>query len=184
MNGEIRRGAMKAALAQDLRVLMSRKLFEKITIKQICDETGVIRATFYNYFDDKYDCLNWIVHMDFCSGEQLLYSAGPAGYFSGVLRTIEEEREFYQAGYRVNGQNSFQDMVTDNLAEILCRYLDHCGKKDFPSFRDRGFIASCYAQQLSHVLHRFVNENGRWSRQDAEQMIGLLLEHSFSEYIG
>ena len=57
-NMESRRATMKSALAENLRVLMTRKMYEKITIKQICDETGVIRATFYNYFDDKYDCLN------------------------------------------------------------------------------------------------------------------------------
>ena len=59
---------MKNSLAENLRYLMQRKVFEKITIKQICDETGVIRATFYNYFEDKYDCLNWIVHNIFTDG--------------------------------------------------------------------------------------------------------------------
>jgi Transcriptional regulator len=53
---------MKVSLAENLRALMVKHLFEKITIKQICDETGVNRATFYNYFEDKYDCLQWIVY--------------------------------------------------------------------------------------------------------------------------
>ena len=35
--------------------------FEKITIKQITDGAGVIRVTFYNHFQDKYDLLEWIV---------------------------------------------------------------------------------------------------------------------------
>ena len=52
---EYRKNIMKNSLAENLRYLMQRKVFEKITIKQICDETGVIRATFYNYFEDKYD---------------------------------------------------------------------------------------------------------------------------------
>ena len=52
---ENHKGYMQACLYENLRELMLKNLFEKITIKQICDATGVIRATFYNYFDDKYD---------------------------------------------------------------------------------------------------------------------------------
>ncbi len=84
-NPDVRRGTMKTVLAENLRELMKKKLFEKIAIKQICDETGVIRATFYNYFDDKYDCLNWIIHRDFFNNEELLYKGGPKEYFSAVL---------------------------------------------------------------------------------------------------
>ena len=44
---------MKDLLAQGLLLLMKEKPFEKITIKQICDKTGVIIGTFYNHFIDK-----------------------------------------------------------------------------------------------------------------------------------
>ena len=49
---EQRKARMKDFLAESLVVLMQEKPFEKITIKQICDRTGVIRATFYNHFED------------------------------------------------------------------------------------------------------------------------------------
>ena len=46
---------MKDLLSEGLYILMQQKPFEKITIKQICDKTGVIRGTFYNHFMDKYE---------------------------------------------------------------------------------------------------------------------------------
>ena len=33
--------------------------FDKITIKMITDQAGVIRPTFYNYFQDKYEVMEW-----------------------------------------------------------------------------------------------------------------------------
>ncbi|UTY40059.1 TetR/AcrR family transcriptional regulator [Allocoprobacillus halotolerans] len=54
----------KDLLADSLKELMVKKSFEKITIKQICDATGVIRIVFYNYFSDKYDALEYIVDRD------------------------------------------------------------------------------------------------------------------------
>ena len=43
---ENRRGHMKNELAESLRQLMLRSLIENITIRQICERAGVIRATF------------------------------------------------------------------------------------------------------------------------------------------
>ena len=46
---------IEKALAHSLKELVVRMPFEKITIKQIADGAGVIRVTFYNHFQDKYD---------------------------------------------------------------------------------------------------------------------------------
>ena len=46
---------VELALAESLKKLMVRTPFEKITIKQITDGAGVIRVTFYNHFQDKYE---------------------------------------------------------------------------------------------------------------------------------
>jgi AcrR family transcriptional regulator len=39
--------------------LLSMKSFEKITVNELCQRSNYPRATFYNYFDDKYDLLNY-----------------------------------------------------------------------------------------------------------------------------
>lgn len=38
--------------------LMMEKSFEKVTVSDICEEAMIPRATFYNYFEDKYDLLD------------------------------------------------------------------------------------------------------------------------------
>lgn len=43
-----------------LFTILTRKSFEEITIQEICAEAEYPRATFYNYFDDKYDLLNYL----------------------------------------------------------------------------------------------------------------------------
>lgn len=53
-----RKGEMtKLLLGESFKELMQKKPFEKITIKMITDAAGVIRPTFYNYFQDKYDVM-------------------------------------------------------------------------------------------------------------------------------
>ena len=37
--------------------MLSEKFFENITVNDICERSGIRRATFYNHFNDKYDFL-------------------------------------------------------------------------------------------------------------------------------
>lgn len=46
-------------LAESLIDLMSTHSINKITVKDIVDNCGLTRQTFYRYFKDKYDLVNW-----------------------------------------------------------------------------------------------------------------------------
>lgn len=61
----------KQALANSLKSLLQKKTLNKITIKDIVDDCGVNRQTFYYHFQDVYDLVDWIFHHDF---ERLLAS--------------------------------------------------------------------------------------------------------------
>lgn len=47
-------------LAKSLKEIAVRRPVEKITIKEITDKAGVIRPTFYNHFQDKFELIEWI----------------------------------------------------------------------------------------------------------------------------
>ena len=67
----------KALLGQKFKELVVKKSFDKITIKMITDEAGVIRPTFYNYFRDKYEVMEWLLWED---------------VFKEVSKLMEQER--------------------------------------------------------------------------------------------
>ena len=51
------KSAIDTLLAESFKELALKQPIEKITIKEITDKAGVIRPTFYNHFQDKYDLL-------------------------------------------------------------------------------------------------------------------------------
>lgn len=51
-------------MAESFKELAKKHPIEKITIKEITDLAGVIRPTFYNHFQDKYELLEWIITTD------------------------------------------------------------------------------------------------------------------------
>ena len=50
----------KEIFAESLKKLSSEKFFAKITVKDIVNNCGLTKTTFYKYFRDKYDLAAWI----------------------------------------------------------------------------------------------------------------------------
>lgn len=50
------------AFTQAMFSLCAEKPFDAISVSELCDRAGYPRATFYNYFDDKYDLLEYCWH--------------------------------------------------------------------------------------------------------------------------
>ena len=61
INKELTRGAKRTL--NDFKTMMftllSEKSFEEITVGELCKRANYPRATFYNYFEDKFDLLNY-----------------------------------------------------------------------------------------------------------------------------
>jgi len=174
---------MKTSLSEDLRELMEKHLFEKITIKQICDQTGVIRATFYNYFDDKYDCLNWIVRRDMREGNEEYYEKGEMiTTFRNVLNRISENRAFYRTAYNVTGQNSFEDMIRNNITEVLEEYFERFRNDSVQPDISNRLLSQYYAESLAFFIRTFVFEREGISIDEVVRRASTLMTHSFSEF--
>ena len=182
---EKRKEVMEVALSESLRELMLRNLFEKITIKQICDKTGVIRATFYNHFEDKYDCLNWIVYHDLV--EEVPTKAVHMEYQDALLRafeTIAENKAFYKVAFQVTGQNSFEDMLRTNLKIYVLHYLEVFRKEGYLEKYDNDLLAGYYAETLAYCIRIFVFDiNGVKTPEEMKQMIMDLTHHSVSDFL-
>lgn len=180
-----RRGMMRTFLFENLRDLMVRNVFEKITIKQICDETGVIRATFYNYFDDKYDCLNAIVYQDLVENTaEYLHKKDITGMLKVMYETIEDNLDFYRVGYNVVGQNSFEDMIRANLAMNFKSYFEENRNENYLPVYSNEVLSAYYAECLAFNIKLFVFQKTR--NVTVDQMCKMtvdLMKNSFVDFV-
>jgi len=183
---EYRKGIMRISLAESLRELMIKHVFEKITIKQVCDEAGVIRATFYNYFNDKYDCLNWIIYHDICeNNEEYLKSGDFKTAYYNCFKTIEENKEFYRSAYNnVIGINSFESILRNLLTEMFEKYFINYRKRGFlPNYSDE-LLAKYYSESIAFLIRIFVFEvDGKYTVEQIMQLGHDLMTHSVMDAI-
>ncbi len=156
------KNGIDVVLAESLKELSRTRPIEKITIKEITDKAGVIRPTFYNHFQDKYELLEWIVREELMKPAMPLFNAGMIREgLAYILTTIENEKTFYEKAVRLEGQNAFSDMLLSCAKEIVLNHMDYgvVAKKLKYDWVSPGLIAEYYGATACMLLLRWI-ENG------------------------
>ena len=108
------------ALQESFKNLILKHSFDKITIKMITDAAGFIRPTFYNHYADKYEVLEEICYEDIFKGsEMLIESKMPYEAIHYMFSRIEVNKKFYLQVVKITGQNSFEEIINNNLIKIF-----------------------------------------------------------------
>ena len=112
----------KRALANSFKKLLSKRSFDKITVKDIVEDCGVNRQTFYYHFHDIYDLIEWIFQD---AAEDLIrngldYEDWSAG-LEILLQYLQENRALI-----LNAYNSIShEVVADYIKKVLRPYAEN-----------------------------------------------------------
>lgn len=156
------KNAVDILLAESFKELALKQPIEKITIKEITDKAGVIRPTFYNHFQDKYELLEWIVMTQIISPIEPLMKNGMVREALVLMFTsVEKEKEFYMRACRLEGQNSFESIVKDCIKQILISVIEGkvTGKKPSHEWLTPEHLAEYYSQSMCFVVINWIKGN-------------------------
>lgn len=148
-------------LAESFKELvLSNNHIDRITIKDITDKAGVIRSTFYNHFQDKYELLEWIIY------DELIMPIFPlfqGGYIKEgmilIFTNLRKEKEFYLHASRLEGQNSFASITQDLIQHILVEYIHSKVGTNvyFHNWMPPDMIAEYYARSIRFLIIKWIN---------------------------
>ena len=173
-------------LMDSFKKLVLKVPVEKITIKEITDEAGVIRPTFYNHFQDKYELLEWIILTDLLEPiRPLIENKMVSEALLLLFMNIEKEREFYKQTVRLEGQNSFESIARECVKEILLEIIEKNSVRKIPKFRwltpER--IAEYYAQSMCSVVIVWIKSGMTISAKELVEIYEYMMEHSIAEIL-
>lgn len=95
----------KALLGEKFKELVAKKGFDKLTIKMITDAAGVIRPTFYNYFQDKYEVMEWLLWEDvFKEATRMMDNEEGMESLRYLFQRFDEDKMYYEKVFEVTGQ--------------------------------------------------------------------------------
>ncbi len=179
------KNAVDILLAESFKELVQKKAIEKITIKEITDMAGVIRPTFYNHFQDKYELLEWIVKRELIEPMKPLIQNGmieQALLF--VFTGIEKEKDFYIRATRLEGQNSFRSIVTTCIKEILLEVLEMGTRKEIPvKWLSTDVLTAYYAESFCFMIMYWIQTGMRATPQEMADIYKYVANKSFGDIV-
>lgn len=178
------REAVDVLLAESFKELARKQPIEKITIKEITDKAGLIRPTFYNHFQDKYELVEWIITAQLLKPLEPLLQNGMVNEALLLLFTsIEREQEFYARACRMEGQNSFESIAKECVKRVLLRILtENSAEKAVEHiWLTPELIAEYYAQSMCYMLIRWVESGMTISAKDLLCAYNYMMKHSMDE---
>lgn len=126
----MKRKTAKEILAESFREIAETKSIDKITVKDITDNSGYSTATFYRQFRDKYDLIAWAYSRDL---EKILDRI--AFDETSWRQTLLDAAAYYQAHreylanllLNTNGYDSFiRNMTEINTNSLTKKILQSC----------------------------------------------------------
>jgi AcrR family transcriptional regulator len=159
---------------------------EKITIKEITDEAGVIRPTFYNHFQDKYEVIERIINEEILLPvkpllENEMISEAIVLVFTNLLR----EKEFYCRLSGMEGQNSFASIVQSSVRNWLFEFIsEKVGTKKFKkAWLTPDRVADYYAQSMSFVVLEWIASGMSISPKEVAEIYHYIMTRSMDDIL-
>lgn len=169
-----------ADFSEKMIVMLADMPLEEISVQKICDVCNYPRSTFYNYFDDIYDLMDycWIAIMKDMDIEKYLNVKGEQNT-EQIFSLLYEYLDRYRPQiYRILLKNSLEGRCMVSLRAFMKKQIGHIiskcpGTRDFPVRED--IMIDYYAATLEMLLEKCFFAKEQLGKEEALQAVGFLL---------
>ena len=169
-----------ADFSEKMIAILADMSLEEISVRKICDICNYPRSTFYNYFDDIYDLMDycWIAIMKDMDIEKCLNVQGEQNteqIFSFLYEYLDRYRPQI---YRILSKNGLEGRCMASLRAFIKKQIGQIiskcpGTRDFPVRED--IMVDYYAVTLEMLLEKCFFAKEQLSKEEALQTVGFLL---------
>lgn len=145
----------KYRLARAMKECMKSTSVENITVKQITEECGLTRQTFYRNFLDKYDLINWYFDkLVLQSFEQIGVGHTVGESLTQKFEFIRSEKAFFTEAFRSDDYNSVKE---HDFTLILQFYMSLIARKTSrPLSEELEFLLEMYCRGSVYMTEKWV----------------------------
>lgn len=138
----------KMVIKESFVKILKQKPISKISIKEICDDADINRATFYAHYLDQYDLLQQIENEIITDINRYLSSYDfksekdvPVDLIEKILEYIRENSELFDLLLNSNGDMQFQQEITNII-----------GQQHFSSMLESNSLSKEDSEYIFHFL--------------------------------
>jgi len=146
-------------MADSLKKLMLVKPLNKISIREIADDCGVNRQTFYYHFHDIYDLLEWMFKEE--ARQLFLEDQNPSTLSEGVvllLKYIQKNEALCQCTLQSLGHAHLRKFFYDGINNVILGVVNDYAEGLNVSDTHKKFIAHFYTVSFAGFIENWLQE--------------------------
>lgn len=123
-------GDTRYVFAECIKQLMNHQSLDKITVTDIVEMSGKTRQTFYRYFRDKYDLVNW--YFEVLADKSFLQIGNSETLREGLIKKFQfiyNDRVFFKEAFKSKDYNNVENYdyncILTFYQNIIKRKLDN-----------------------------------------------------------
>lgn len=166
----------KKALAASLKKIMERKPFGKISVREIIEDCGVNRKTFYYHFQDINDLLKWIFEeeaIEIVKQYDLIIDYRDAIQF--VLDYVEQNKVICSSAFDALGRDELKRFFQKDFFSVIGNIAEQLSEGMAVPEDYKEFLVIFYTEALASLLISWIRNQGMWDKQKMIQYVSITL---------
>lgn len=149
----------KTALEASLKKLLLKKPLDKITIRDLTEDCGISRMTFYYHFKDIYDLVEWICYEDAAQALQgkKTYDTWQEGLLQ-VFEAVMENKPFIMNVYHSLSREQIESYLFRLTHDLIMGVVNEKSQGMQLSDTDKNFIADFYKYSFVGIMLDWIKQ--------------------------
>lgn len=170
----------KRALAESLKRQLERRPLDKITVKELTDECGLNRQTFYYHFQDIYDLLGFAFREEAerTLGENRTYESWQEGFLN-ALCYVKNHRRMVENAYHSIGREHLEGYLYSVVSDLLMGVLGEQAQGLQVSEENMRFIVDFYMFGFVGVVLEWIRTGQKEEPRALTSRLARLVEGDF-----
>lgn len=174
----------KAAIINSFMMLLSEKSFDDISVKDIVNECGINRNTFYYHFSDIYALVDEVLQGEINKivQDHQPYKSWNEGFLSAADFALKNKKailHLHHSAQCYQLQKYFQKVVYDVVANFVELEAENIGISD----KDKAFVAEFYTFALQGFVNKWLDNGMKDDFEDVLSKASLLFQSNIKQVI-
>ena len=168
----------KAIEESFIRLLNERPL-DKITIKDIVDDCGISRNTFYYHFQDIYDLVEWSCLEDARKAleEKKTHDTWQQGFIQ-IFKAVQENKPFIMNVYHCVDREQVEKYLKPLTDNLLMGVIDEESVDMKVREEDKKFIARVYSYSFIGLMLDWIKDDMKEAPEKIVHRFALVIQDS------
>ena len=172
----------KKAIVTSFVSLVSKKPLDKVTVKDIVEDCGITRNTFYYYFSDIYDIVDELLG-GLGEGYDITHTGGWEKGFRKTMQFALDNRRAVYNMYNSSRKNELMVCINNAMTRLIERLIDENPDSKGLSKKDKQLIVVFYRGAVVAYIVEWLDTGMKDSADEMIDRVFFLFEGSMDEAV-